>query len=212
MDNKTLPDTKSAMRLVVITGIRTSAELLPEEVTKIPNLEITYLRYGFISIFSTNNVYAQFKNYFKEILDGNENISIIAWSLGGVLVKRYLVENNQPELLKRIKLIILVGAPSGSPGFYSRLINFGIRGLSQLNGLYPSAQDYENKWSKIVQDYRLNVYTIVGAYDKVASITSSQQSNPNRVFVVDEDHLSLQLPKPESMTSRVLEKLVMENL
>lgn len=212
MDNNALANQKSARHLIVVTGIRTSAEVLPKEVREMPDLRITYYRYGFVSVLSKNNTYEKFKAFIEEVQDESEDIGIIAWSLGGVLVKRYIVEDCQPEALKRIKLIILVGTPSGLPSLFSRLISFGIKGASQLNSLRPSAQVNENKWGDIVKDHDLNVFTVVGAYDTVAPITTGRQPDPNRVFVVDEDHQSLQLPKTESLTSRVLEKLVTNNL
>ncbi|WP_133470630.1 methyl-accepting chemotaxis protein [Paraglaciecola marina] len=201
-------NTQPVFRLIAITGIRDSQELLPQEITERRDINITYFRYGFTSILTKNKMYDKFKKSFDEILDGNYDIGIIAWSLGGYMLKRYLVEYNEPDLLQRIKLVVFVGTPSGSPNPFSRFINFGLGGLLKLKDLYSKAQVYENAWNEIVNSHNLNVYTLFGAYDSIVPLTSSYNSDPNRVYVVDEDHFSLQVPKPDSMTSKVLCKLI----
>jgi hypothetical protein len=147
----------------------------------------------------------------------NDHQAIIAWGTGGLLVKTLLVEGAYPDIVPRLRLVVLIGTPGRKkPRFFEQLLpSFLI--LKELNS--PGAWGFKmdelgSAWESFVRRKGIRVVSIVGADDLIAPYSAADQWDSRNVFIIPETHNSLAsgaaIKNPDSSLSRILSKVLLE--
>lgn len=131
-----------------------------------------------------------------------ENIVIVAHSMGGLVAKALLLDDNNEEQLSKIKLFLSLAVPhSGSD--WARLGKVVSKHNPQLINLEPlgdTVTELSHKW--IEKEHPETVY-FVGNYDDIVCENSAIafQTGYKDIVHTDDDHLTIS--KPESKESLI---------
>lgn len=143
--------------------------------------------------------------------------AIVCWGIGGVAVKRLLIDEQRDGWVRRLKLVAFIGTPGRrSPSLAERLIPSWLRSLgsSGLRGFDLDELGY--KWENFVRQVTFRVVYIVGSYDSVAPFSASDQWDSSNLFVIPETHVGLvtgaALESGDSSLSTVLTRLLLEQV
>lgn len=129
-----------------------------------------------------------------------ENIVLIGHSMGGLVAKRYILDDIAKNSMTRVKLYVSIATPhlGSNLATYGKAIinNFQIKDLSPLS---DSITAMSGEW---VQCRRLpkRIYA-QGSYDKVVPKVSSVafDKDSQEIVYCDEDHFSIIAPKGKSV-------------
>lgn len=137
-----------------------------------------------------------------------ENIILIGHSMGGLVAKRFILDDLKKNTDSKVKLYVSLATPhSGSiiANFGKLLIN-NVQ-TKDLSALSESISSMNNEW---VQNKNLpkRIYG-QGAYDKIVSKESSiaLDADSQKVIYSDDDHFSIILPETKNV---IVDALIIE--
>jgi hypothetical protein len=139
-----------------------------------------------------------------------ENISLVCHSLGGLIAKRYLIEEVKAERSLRVSSIALFAVPSNGAGI-AKAGNFISWRSKQLKQLFKDADIIEllnEDWIRFGIQKKVRTKFIIGSGDQVVDRLSAAGvwANPDVYTVLGPGHIDLVKPKEPTDTAVIILK------
>jgi phosphoserine phosphatase/pimeloyl-ACP methyl ester carboxylesterase len=139
-----------------------------------------------------------------------KNVILVCHSLGGLIGRRYLIDEVKRKVSLRVSGLLLYAVPHNGAGLaaVSAFISWRHNQLVQLTKSSDLLRDLTSDWQVSAMDTKLSVRYVVGAVDRVVSEESARSSwgNMNVDVIADRGHVDLVKPKDASDVSYLILK------
>jgi hypothetical protein len=163
------------------------------------------------------------KTYIDTVLSEFNEIVLVGHSLGGVLIKKYLVDSkiseqsNRNPLARKIKKVMFYAVPQEGSGLAnaSSAISFGHGHLKQLGKNSEFLDTLNDSWaiSQVENDYEIRL--VIAAEDAVVTEYSAKANFRHAAieFIPGKGHKSISKPTgPDDLSFLVLKKFLLESI
>ena len=137
-----------------------------------------------------------------------KSIALICHSLGGLVARKYLIEEVKQERRLRVDKLLLFAVPNNGAGLSvpARYISWQHNQLTQLCRNSELIDDLNTEWARLKMSDRVNVRYVVAGQDRVVDKASAigQWGNENVDQVLDADHVSIVKPRSSADMSYLL--------
>jgi HAD superfamily phosphoserine phosphatase-like hydrolase len=143
-----------------------------------------------------------------------KHIILICHSLGGLVVRRYLIDEVKRQAALRVRGLLLYAVPSNGASLAAvgSLISWHHNQLRQLTRNSDLVRDLAKDWSVLHLDAKVKVRYVVGGLDRVVTEESSRSSwgELNVDVISDKGHINLVKPTTQTdLSYLVLRKFVL---
>jgi hypothetical protein len=163
------------------------------------------------------------KTYIETVLSDYDEIVLVGHSLGGVLIKKYLVDekiserSNRNPHARKIKKVMFYAVPQEGSGLAnaSSAISFGHGHLKQLSKNSEFLDTLNDSWaiSQVENDYEIRL--VIATEDAIVSEHSAKANFRHAVieFIPGKGHKTISKPTgPEDLSFLVLKKFLLESV
>jgi phosphoserine phosphatase/pimeloyl-ACP methyl ester carboxylesterase len=143
-----------------------------------------------------------------------KDVILVCHSLGGLIARRYLVEEIKHKAELRVRGLLLYAVPNDGAGLagVASYISWRHNQLRQLCEDSDLLRDLESDWETNEMGGRVKVRYVVGALDRVVSEKSARSSwgELNVDVVADRGHIEIVKPRdPEDLPYLIFRKFVL---
>jgi hypothetical protein len=137
-----------------------------------------------------------------------KSIALICHSLGGLVARKYLIEEVKQARRLRVDKLLLFAVPNNGSGLagLARYISWQHNQLTQLCRNSELIDDLNTEWSRLKMNDRIKTRYVVAGQDRVVDKASAigQWGNENVDQVLDADHVSVVKPRSRADMSYLL--------
>jgi hypothetical protein len=143
-----------------------------------------------------------------------KSIALICHSLGGLVARKYLLEQVKQGKALRVDKLLLFAVPNNGSSLagVARHISWHHNQLAELCRNSGFIQELNDDWSRLKMNDRLAVKYVVAGQDRVVDKLSAigQWGNENVEAVLDADHVSVVKPhRPTDLSFRFFRQFVL---
>lgn len=210
VQRKTQPDRRDhAIFVHGVTGNAATFGMLPKFIERAVGCRAIVYEYPSSKFSSSPEVpylALNLDNWIRENAGSAENIAFVAHSLGGLVVRRFIIEQKYREdgyrLDRRVRQVSLIASPEDGSLIASIAGKFSAN--RQFQDLSPNSTmllDLNREWERWV---KMNVPTscrircIVGMDDDIVPINAARGLDPNPIPLFGVDHSSIVKPSSPS--------------
>jgi len=163
------------------------------------------------------------KTYIDTVLSDYDEIVLVGHSLGGVLIKKYLVDSkiseksNRNPLARKIRKVMFYAVPQEGSGLAnaSSVISFGHGHLKQLGKNSEFLDTLNDTWaiSQVENDYEIRL--VIATEDAIVSEYSAKANFRHAAieFIPGKGHKSISKPNgPHDLSYLILKKFLLESI
>ena len=156
------------------------------------------------------------KTQIDEVYSKYTDIILVCHSLGGLIAKKYIVNEAHSNTTTRVRALALYATPNNGSSLanISKHISWRHNQLKQLCKDSDLIEDLNEAWFQLNIERKIHTNYIVAALDKVVDPTSAQShyGNDEVRVIADKGHIDIVKPTNKHDTSFILLKNIAMNI